>query len=71
MPIILASWEAEIKRIIVQNKPDSLLDPISKIPNTKRASGVAQVAECLLNKPETLSSNLTTAKQNKTKNFTC
>jgi hypothetical protein len=33
----------------------SLQDPISKIPNTKRASGVAQVVECLPSKYEALS----------------
>jgi hypothetical protein len=37
-PIILATQEAEIKRISVQSQPqaNSLQDPISKMPNTKK-----------------------------------
>jgi hypothetical protein len=44
-------------------RPAPKQDPISKIPNTKRAGGVAQVA--LLSKSEALSSNLSTAKKKK------
>jgi hypothetical protein len=37
-PIILATQEAEIRRLMVQSQPqeNSLQDPISKIPNTKK-----------------------------------
>jgi hypothetical protein len=43
-PIILAPQEAELKRIKVQSQPraNSSRDPIYKILNIKRASGVAQ-----------------------------
>jgi hypothetical protein len=43
MPVILATQEAEMRRIIVQSQPwqGSLQNLISKIPNTKRAGGVA------------------------------
>jgi hypothetical protein len=38
IPIILATQEAEISRIVVQSQPkaNSSQDPISKIPNTKK-----------------------------------
>jgi hypothetical protein len=38
MPVILATQEAEIRRIKVRSQPlpNSPLDPISKIPNTKK-----------------------------------
>jgi hypothetical protein len=37
MPAILATHEAEIRKIMVQSQPQasSLQDPISKIPNIK------------------------------------
>jgi hypothetical protein len=44
-PIILATQEAEIRRIAVQIQPrqaDSLWDPILKITHYKRAGGLAQ-----------------------------
>jgi hypothetical protein len=43
-PVILATEEAEVRRIINRSKPlqISLQDPISKIPNTKRTDEVAQ-----------------------------
>jgi hypothetical protein len=56
MPVILATWEAEIGRTMVQGqsrKQKSHL--ISKIPTQKRASGVAQAS--LPSKHEALSSN--------------
>jgi hypothetical protein len=34
-PIILATREADTRRIMVQSKPNSSRDLISKIPNTK------------------------------------
>jgi hypothetical protein len=44
MPIILATQEAEIRRIAVQNQPwaNSSRDPVSKTPSQKRDGGVAQ-----------------------------
>jgi hypothetical protein len=44
MPVILATEEAEIRRIIVwsHTKQISSWDPISKIYNTKKAGGMAQ-----------------------------
>jgi hypothetical protein len=36
-PVILATWETEIRRISIQDQPrQQKLDPISKIPNLKR-----------------------------------
>jgi hypothetical protein len=38
-PVILATWEAESRRIVVQSQPsgeNSLWDPILKVPNTKK-----------------------------------
>jgi hypothetical protein len=44
MPVIIATEKAEIMRIVVQSQPqdNSSQEPILKIPNTKRAGGVAQ-----------------------------
>jgi hypothetical protein len=46
-PVILATQEAEIRRIKVQSQPraNSSRDPISKISNTKKDCRVAQVVE--------------------------
>jgi hypothetical protein len=53
-PVILATWEAEIRRIKVrgQLKQNSVHNPIYKITRAKWAGGVAQVVECLLCKNE-------------------
>jgi hypothetical protein len=42
--VILATQEAEIRKMVIQSQPRQISsqDPISKIPNTKRAGGVAQ-----------------------------
>jgi hypothetical protein len=43
MPIILATQEAEIRRIEVQSQPRQIVrDSILKNPSQKRAGGVAQ-----------------------------
>jgi hypothetical protein len=44
MPIILATQEAEMRRITVRSQPGQInsQELIPKIPNTKRAGGVAQ-----------------------------
>jgi hypothetical protein len=67
MPVILVTQEAEIRRIVVQSQPqaNSSQDPISKIPNTKRANRVAQVTECLPSKHEALSTNPSITKKKK------
>jgi hypothetical protein len=55
-PIILATWESEIGRIVVGGQPRQIVqDPTSKI--TRMTRGVALVTECLLWKCEVLSSN--------------
>jgi hypothetical protein len=43
VPIILATWEAELKRIKVQGQIERIIleTPISKITRTKWAEGVA------------------------------
>jgi hypothetical protein len=39
MSVILATWEAEIKRIAFGSQPEQrVLNPILKIPNTKQGS---------------------------------
>jgi hypothetical protein len=44
MPVILATQEAEVRRIVVWSQPGQIVprDPISKNPSQKRAGGVAQ-----------------------------
>jgi hypothetical protein len=54
MPVLLATWEAEIR------KTNSLQDSISKITRAKWTGDVAQAVQCLLCKPEALSSNPST-----------
>jgi hypothetical protein len=54
---ILASYEAEIHKIVVQDQANSSQDPISKITRAKWTGDVAQAAECLFYKCEALSSN--------------
>jgi hypothetical protein len=51
-PIILATQEAEIKRIEVRSQPEQIvLKTLSrKYPTQKKAGEVAQVVECLLSK---------------------
>jgi hypothetical protein len=67
--MILATQEAEIRRIRAQSQPqaNSLRDPILKIPSThtKKAGGVAQVVRVPASKYEALSSNPSAIKQKK------
>jgi hypothetical protein len=49
-PVILVTWEAEIRRIVVQEQPawsNTSQDPISKINRAKWSEVVAQVVERL------------------------
>jgi hypothetical protein len=56
MPIILATWEAEIRRIVVQSQTGEIacetLSQKKKRQHKKRAGGVPQVVECLPSKHE-------------------
>jgi hypothetical protein len=57
--VILTTWEAEIRRIMVQGQPGQRIhkDPISKIITAKWTGSVPHVVESLLCKCEALSSN--------------
>jgi hypothetical protein len=50
MPAVLATWEAETERIMVQSQPGKIVHEIlsSKIASAKWTGGVAQAVECLL-----------------------
>jgi hypothetical protein len=73
MPVILATEEAEIRRIVVQSQPhvNSSGDLILKNPITKkrrrkcRAGEVAQVVRVPVSKCKTLSSNFSATKKKK------
>jgi hypothetical protein len=62
MPVILATQEAETRRIVVQRQPRQTVHGTlsCKYPTQKRAGRVAQMAECLPSKGEALSSNPST-----------
>jgi hypothetical protein len=68
-PLILANWEAEIWRIMVQGQPRQTVHetPISKITRAKWTGGVTQAVEHLLCKHKTLSSNPSPTKKKKKK----
>jgi hypothetical protein len=67
-PVILATQEAEIRRITLWSQPrtNSSWDPISKIPNTIKGWQNGAKKECLPRKREALSSN-SVPQKNKTK----
>jgi hypothetical protein len=69
MPVILATQEAEIRRIAVQGQPgQTVYEPLSgKYPTYKRAGGVVHVVQFLPSKCEALISNPSTAKKKKKK----
>jgi hypothetical protein len=60
MPVILATWEAPIRKIAVQDQPrgggGGSKTLSQKFLTQKKAGGVVQVVECLLSKCEALSS---------------
>jgi hypothetical protein len=70
MSVILATWEAEIRRIVVQGQPEKIVceTPISKITRAKWTGGLAQAVEHLLYKCETLSQTPVLPKITTTKN---
>jgi hypothetical protein len=65
VPIILATQEAEIRRIAVQSQPrKTVLKPdLEKTHHKKRAGGDAQVVENLPSKHKALSSSQGTKKK--------
>jgi hypothetical protein len=65
-PVILATWEAEIRNIMVHSQPRQIVCEIlsQKYPTQNRAGGVAQAVLCLPSKNEALSSNPSTARKN-------
>jgi hypothetical protein len=68
-PVILATQEAEIRRIVnqSQSQANSLRNPISKKSIQNRAGGVAQVVVWLPSKCKTLSSSPITTKKKEVK----
>jgi 23S rRNA maturation mini-RNase III len=68
--IILAIWEAEIRRILVLEPAWKIVHETlyQKIPNQKRACGVAQLVEHLSSKREALITTPSIAKKKKKKN---
>jgi hypothetical protein len=63
-PLILATQEAEIRRISVPGQPGQIVCEIlsRKHPTQKMAGEAVQVVECLPTKYKTLSSNPSTMK---------
>jgi hypothetical protein len=55
MPVILATWEAEIRKIVVGSQTRQIV--LKKNPTQNWAGGVVQPRECLPSKHEVLSSN--------------
>jgi hypothetical protein len=66
-PVILATQEAEIRRIKIWSQPGQTVHETlpQKYPTQNRAGRGAQVVECLPSKCEALGSNLSTAKNKK------
>jgi hypothetical protein len=62
MPIFLATWEAEIGRIVFGGQHET---PISKITRAKWTGDVAQTVECLLCKCKALCSKPSPTKKKK------
>jgi hypothetical protein len=64
-PVILATWEAEIRKMVVQSQLRQIVCEIlsQKWSTQKTAGGVPQMVECLRSKCEALSSNSSTKKK--------
>jgi hypothetical protein len=69
MPIILATWEADIRRITVQSQPRQTVCKTLISKNTQHKKGLVEwrSVECLPSKYEALSSNYSMAKKRKVK----
>jgi hypothetical protein len=69
MPITLATWEVEIRRIIIRGQLKQIVHetPTSKITRVKWTGGMAQAVEHLLYKCEALSSKPSPTKKKKYK----
>jgi hypothetical protein len=63
MPLILASQEAEIRRIVVQGQPQHCETLSQKYLTQNRTGRVVEVIECLPSKHEALNSNPSTKKK--------
>jgi hypothetical protein len=65
MPVILATQEADIRRILFQGQPKQIVHEtlFGNYPTQKRTGRVAQVVECLLSKCEALSLNTSHSKK--------
>jgi hypothetical protein len=61
--VILATWETEIRRIMVQSQPGQIVWEIlsQKYPIQKRTGRVTQMVDCLPTKCKALSSNTSIA----------
>jgi hypothetical protein len=57
MPVILATWEAEIRRMRVQAQSRQIVLKNSKVTRAKWTRGVVQAVECLFCKQEALSAS--------------
>jgi hypothetical protein len=67
MPVILATWETETRRIVVQGQSGQIVPetPISKITEAKWTDFTARVIERLLCRLKALSANPSPSKKNK------
>jgi hypothetical protein len=67
MPVILATQEAGIRRIMVKARPEQIVvrSCLENTHHKKRAGGVAQVIQHLPSKYEALNSNPSTMKKKK------
>jgi hypothetical protein len=65
MPVILATWEAEIRRVVIGSQSRQIVQETlsQKYPTHNRVGGVAPVIGNLPNKGGALSSNPSTAKK--------
>jgi hypothetical protein len=69
MPVILATWEVEIRKITVPSQPQNIVPETlpRKYPRPKKGHRVTQLIEHLPRKHETPSSNPSATKKKKKK----